>query len=116
MGRRGRARQQPDENCGLANETIVSQTSQTKSRVTLSFRFSPLKTACFSQAQSSTGSPEIRNNHGLRMSVESQPRPAKSLKSLIAHSNFFANRGFGGVEKRRSDFSLPVAIGEAFAS
>src|SRR2546429_662813 len=36
MGRRGRARQQPDENCGLANETIVSQT---KSRVTLSFRF-----------------------------------------------------------------------------
>ena len=26
------------------------------------------------------------------------------------------NRGFGGVEKRRSDFSLPVAIGEVFTA
>src|SRR6266702_3173476 len=94
MGRRGRARQQPDEHCRLAKETIVSQTSQTKSRVTLSFRFSPLKPASFSQPQSSTRSPEIRNNNGLRMSVENQPRPAKSLKSLLPTQFFLQNRGF----------------------
>src|SRR6267143_2869172 len=91
MGRCGRARQQPDENCRLANETIVSQT---KSRVTLSFRFSPLKPASFSQPQSSTRSPEIRNNNGLGMSVENQPRPAKSLKSLLPTQFFLENRGF----------------------
>src|SRR5439155_14595136 len=80
--------------CRLAKETIVSQTSQTKSRVTLSFRFSPLKPASFSQPQSSTRSPEIRNNNGLRMSVENQPRPAKSLKSLLPTQFFLQNRGF----------------------
>src|SRR5437667_5045816 len=94
MGRRGRARQQPDENCRLANETIVSQTSQTKSRVALSFRFSPWKPACFSQPQSSTRSPEIRNNNGLRMTVENQPRPAKSLKFLLSTLFFLQKRSF----------------------
>src|SRR6266436_495220 len=71
MGRRGRARQQPDENCGLANETIVSQT---KSRVTPNLSVSSLsvKSACFSQAQFSTRSPESATKNSLRTSLESQ--------------------------------------------
>src|SRR5206468_8551190 len=77
MGRRGRDRQQPDENCGLANETIVAQTSQTKSRVTPNLSVSTLsvKSACFSQAQSSTRSPESATKNSLRMSLESQSGP-----------------------------------------
>src|SRR5207248_11378303 len=77
MGRRGRDRQQPDENCGLTNETIVAQTSQTKSRVTPNLSDSSLsvKSACFSQAQSSTRSPESPTKNSLRMSLESQPGP-----------------------------------------
>src|SRR6266478_934689 len=94
MGRRGRARQQPDENCRLAKETIVSQTSQTKSRVTLSFRSHPLKPACLSQAQSSTRSPESATTMVCACPSQTNPGPGKSLKSLLPTQIFLQNRGF----------------------
>src|SRR6266478_962006 len=94
MGRRGRARQQPDENCRLANETIVSQTSQTKSRVTLSFRSHPLKPACLSQAQSSTRSPESATTMVCACPSQTNPGLGKSLKSLLPTQIFLQNRGF----------------------
>src|SRR6267378_7214994 len=93
MGRRGRDRQQPDENCGLANETIVPQT---KSRVTPNLSVSSLsvKSACFSQAQFSTRSPESATKNSLRMSLESQSGPAKSMKSLLPTQIFLQKRCF----------------------
>src|SRR6266704_347493 len=83
MGRRGRDRQQPDENCGLANETIVAQTSQTKSRVTPNLSVSSLsvKSACFSQAQSSTRSPESATKNSL--SVKDRLDEAKVSYFLV---------------------------------
>ena len=38
--------------------------------------------------------PRTRNNHGLRNSVENQPRLANSLKSLLREQSFLQNRGF----------------------
>src|SRR5580693_3261739 len=96
MGRRGRARQQLDENCGLADETI----SQTKSCVAFLTAFSLpeqsrqlVSNVNLHQGCSSTRSP-TRNNNGLRNSVENQPRLANSLKSLLREPSFLQNRGF----------------------
>src|SRR5439155_12278411 len=36
----------------------------------------------------------IRNNNGLRMTAENQPRPAKSLKFLLSTQFFLQNRSF----------------------
>src|SRR5947208_1519951 len=105
MGRRGRDRQQPDENCGLANETIVAQTSQTKSRVTPNLSVSSLsvKSACFSQAQSSTRSPESATKNSLRMSLESQSGPLKfSCKKGVSCQKLARSRG-GPAVSLRSD-------------
>src|SRR2546421_4604247 len=94
MGRRGRDRQQPDENCGLANETIVAQKSQTKSRVTPNLSVSSLsvKSACFSQAQFSARSPESATKNSLRMSLESQAGPL-NLSNLYCPLKFSCKKG-----------------------
>jgi len=51
---------------------------------------------------------------GQEGSVENEQ--SKSLTKFRVSREQIQTRGFCGVEKRRSDFSLPVAIGEAFAS